>query len=737
MTTDKKGLGGRIADAWSAFLHEPAKPPPPGELAYADPFHLIPMASMTTLNPDALVTRKGLKIYSQMRIDEQVKIAMSFKKHAVYATGWTIKTPEGQPEDWEVSRFVEQQMLQLPGTVERTLQGIMTALDYGFSVSEKVFEDIGDGEFNGKIGLKAIKSKNPEGFGFRQDEFGNVQGLEQECNDNVLPLEKFIVYSYNSDFQNPYGSSDLRAAYRAWWHKDHAYKWLMMLLERFGVPPLFGTYDPEVIQGSQLEALKTIFTRMQAATNVLIPAISGDEESFKLEFPEVAGQVSTVFMPAMDRFDTDISRAILMPGLLGLTPEASSGSLARARKVFDVFLFVVEALRKDLEEDIINEQIVKQLVDLNYVVEDYPRFEFLPLTDEIRIDILEKWGELVNVGAVMNTEADEDHIRALMDFPKREDSDEVLPGAGPGEDQDDDDDDDDDDADPDPDAPFRQNTQATRRVNFKAIERSLDRAETMTLGKLKQLLTEARDTMGGRLRRSGANHESLARITHVPKLAAIKSTLRDHLLDRLKSGRNDVRKELPKLFADETGPNYVPQEALTFLRDRSLVLASTIDENLIKQVKQAVSKSIELGETGRQAEKRLFDVFQPWVGSEVLRDAQQLEPFRLENIVRTETTAAYNQGRLLQARDKNVVDQMRGMEYASIMDSRTTPVCQHLDGRVFKIDDPNLDRLKPPNHFQCRSVLVPVTTFDELDERDIVSPTQAGRGVELANTGFV
>ena len=114
-----------------------------------------------------------------------------------------------------------------------------------------------------------------------------------------------------------------------------------------------------------------------------------------------------------------------------------------------------------------------------------------------------------------------------------------------------------------------------------------------------------------------------------------------------------------------------------------------------------------------------------------------MQPWRIENIVRTETTKAYNNGRLIEARDPDIADLMTGMEYSAILDSRTTEVCRHLDGRIFKIGDPNLDRLTPPNHFMCRSILVPITIADEPEESEFITSTQTGKGLELAFKGFV
>lgn len=427
-----KTLLSRLADTWDAFRDKPKPEVATGELAYADPFRLMPMSQFAVYNPDELITRKGFRTLDKMRDDDQVKACMTFKKLAICASGYQVLSPDDQPDDWEVTRFVQHQLDTLPGTFQHALVEILSAMEYGFSVSEKIWQEIEGGEFAGKIGYKAIKTRKPHHFGFRQDEFGNITALEQfntesgySRPDRTLPIGKFVIYSYMEEFDNPYGNSDLRAAYLYWWNKDHSLKWLMLVLEKYGVPPLFGLYDPEEITGTELASLKTIFNRMQAATNVLIPALNGpgpDNRAFELEFPEVAGQIGTVFEPALNRFDTGIARALLMPGLLGLSPDQVSGSLARSKTSFDMFMLVIQFLRTEIT-DLVNEQIVKQCVDLNYAgTESYPIFTLNEIDDSVRTDLLKSWTELLAGGAVTAQAEDENHIRTMMGFPDKKES---------------------------------------------------------------------------------------------------------------------------------------------------------------------------------------------------------------------------------------------------------------------------------------------------------------------------
>lgn len=53
--------------------------------------------------------------------------------------------------------------------------------------------------------------------------------------------------------------------------------------------------------------------------------------------------------------------------------------------------------------------------------------------------------------------------------------------------------------------------------------------------------------------------------------------------------------------------------------------------------------------------------------------------------------------------------------YARI-DGKTSPQCRTLHGTVFRTDSPEAKKYKCPLHYHCRSVLLPVTSFSEIDD---------------------
>lgn len=394
-----------------------------------DPSRLITSGLFFPYNPSVLVTRKGLGIFDQMKMDEQVKIALRFKKLALLAPGWEIVSPEDQEQDWEVTTFIRDCLMHIPGGPDAAFKKMLRGLDYGYALVEKVYS--APGEFPwapGKMAIKQLLECKPHYFDFDVDAYGKMLAVVQryvpgQREPIVFPPDKFVIYSHDMEFENPYGRSDLEAAYRPWWVKDNAYKWLAVLLERYGMPPLLALYNASVYQGTQLNELKKIVRNIQNATLGLIPRTNKDDLEFWSQ--QLAAQGKEVFLSALGRFDMDIAKAVLAPSHIGMTTETkdqgSGGSLARSNVHFKMFLMVVRDLGRDLAATI-NSQLVRQLCDLNFAgLKSYPEIHFLDPDDETELKLFETWSKLVAGKVVNRIEDDERHIRKSLKFPENED----------------------------------------------------------------------------------------------------------------------------------------------------------------------------------------------------------------------------------------------------------------------------------------------------------------------------
>jgi phage gp29-like protein len=398
------------------FKKESAKVDPPpnftGETATGvdDLYHKW---NVGQFNPDMLAARKGgLSIYKTMREDDQIKACLQLKKAAIVTPGWDIEG--GKQEHIDFLKYV---FAQMEGTVEGFIMSMLSAFDYGFSTHEKIFMYIDRGKYEGKIGLKNLKAKSPTRITFRPDEYGNLRsdGIIQKQSDGketVLPQDKMILYSYQREFDNYYGESDLKSVYRLWFVKTNVLKYWAIYLERFSIPIVQGKLSAGKVTDTQREDFKKLVSNIQAGMSVVTP------QELVLDLLESSRVDRGVFDQAIDALNVGIARGILIPQLVGLVPQHGVGSYGKSETDLKVFDWVLGSIGKQVQ-DIINEQLIVQLIDINYgEQEEYPKFVIKPLKEEDKSRMVAAWSEAVARGAVTTTPETQQFIRNLLSFPE-------------------------------------------------------------------------------------------------------------------------------------------------------------------------------------------------------------------------------------------------------------------------------------------------------------------------------
>ena len=354
---------------------------------------------LAAYSPDDLVSRKGFAVYDEMQNDAQVRSCLNTKKFAVLSKGWSVRPASDSPEDVRIARLVEFCLNDMKGSVADMLFKVLDAVAKGFSVCEINYRRIEGGPFDGMIGLASVKSKDPAEFGFEMDEFLNVRGLTyhgagagvqlrpQHCGEpqhlggsqhnrdvgagvalqpRLLPAEKFIVYTHMPVYELPHGQSDLRAAYKHWWSKEVILKFWNLYLEKFGMPTAKGTYRRGVSKDQQDELLR-VLDKIQQETALVVP------EDVTIELLEAQRSGDAGYVAAIEFHNKQIAKAIL--GQTLTSDEGSRvGSLALARVHMDVLRFYLERLKRDLEETVMREQLVRRLVEFNFGRAECPRF---------------------------------------------------------------------------------------------------------------------------------------------------------------------------------------------------------------------------------------------------------------------------------------------------------------------------------------------------------------------------
>ncbi len=710
--------------------------------SYRSPFY--PQSYENPYNPDALVKKKGgLKIYETMRQDDCIKAVLFFKKNSLVSPGYRIEPASEDDLDVEVAQFVEYCFTEgCRKDLKSYLMDTLTAWEFGFSIQEIIWEYFEGGDFPGKVGIKELKSRPPHSFEFHLDEFGNVDVLKQNSANGTkdLPLEKFIIYSNNPEFGNPYGTSDLRACYRSWWSKENIIKFWNIFLERFGMPTAIGKYS-KTSDKTEKANLKKIVSNLQSKTGVTIP------DDMVIELLEATRAGAAGYDTALNRHDGSMARALLVPDLLGVSNETDRGSRSLGETQFKGFIMALKRVGDDLEEEV-TEQLIVRLVDMNYKVKKYPKLKFNPLTEEDKREIFKVWLELIKNSVVNRQAGDENYIRKALKMPElteeaqAAEAEEIQASkeaaeqakAAMAERLNNPDPNKEDPNKPDPKDKgmdkmsfFKMKRAPNKyegKMNFSAIVSNLDSSGNETVKDLEKIIGQMRDQVVEAIKKNYFKDFKGVQDYNIKYFGdfrlALKLALRRVFQDGAKHARGVLKSH--NFAVKHAGPGLSYNSALDYFDQKSFAITGIEKTRIEAGVKQILSDGLKNGWTTKETVHEIERYFDPYFYTPELPD-EVAEPWRLETIVRTNFAGAYNYG-------MNAVwsetDSVVAYEWSAILDDRTSPYCEEMDGEIFDKEDPTLT--PPPAHFNCRSMLVPILS-DEQYQVSSLNP-EAPNGIE-------
>lgn len=631
------------------------------------------------------------------------------------------------PEQIELERrayILEAVIEQMEGSLYDALNGIMSSLYNGLSMTEKVKQQI---QVDGKTwwGTKHLRVKPFNSFVFYVDEFGNRESVLQrwEGKEQEIDPAKFIHHVQNPDVDLHYGQSELREAYRPWFSKDIAIRFWNIHLERHASG--FLIIEPEKdapinikVGTAEYNAIVQVLNSLSVKTGILLP----NGVKARLEKPNN----TDAYEKAIAAHDKAIAKALLVPNLLGVSEQGDYGSRSQASTQLEAFLWTLDAETGRLEETL-NEQWIKELVDDNFGGGPYPRFCFEPISDALKLQIISKWNELVKGGSVEASDTDEAHIRELLDFPEKgiprpkplpidptaaansDDEGKEPTKAGPPKPADD-------------DKTIvgkgmlrtskRAFSHAVKRVDFAVIERRAMQIEERFSDKLDDTLRQGVIALKNSIRAADvkANPELVADLA-LP--AGTKRRLNEMMRAALQiawdTGIEHAQKEIRRAQGQVYDRGPLAEVAEQFLTARALSFANDMSENVRKKVAAILYSGIKNDWTVDEMVTRIDDLI----------DSESIP--QLTTAVRTFTFEALNEARYdfftQPALDSYVV----ALEFSAIIDGKTTDVCQHMDGKTYPVDSDVWGSYSPPLHFNCRSLLIPITKDDNWQASDAPS----------------
>lgn len=736
---------------------------PPTQAALIATSALYGPGDFRRYNPDDLIGRRGFRIYKQMSRDEQVKAASKFRRNAVTSRGWKLTYPEDAlPAEEAISRtaVLEYIIANIPGSFRAKLNYIMLALTQGFSITEKEYGPV---VFNGSPwwGIKSMRKKPFETFYFDTDEFGELKGIRQVAGSGTrikVDPKRVIHYVINPEIDEFYGQSELREAYRSYYSKDVLIKLENIYLERMAGGLVWAGQREGTtgnLSNNARAELQAVLSNIQTMTGIMMPK----DWDLNIETPTS----TDAFERAINRHDRNIAKALLMPNLLGLTESGQTGSYSQSQTQMEGFLWMLDSDAADLAE-CVQEQLIKDLCDVNWGDGIYPLFEFNPLSDTQKHGVLTLWKDLVAAKVVTPSDTDEAYVRDLMGFPeKAEDADEEGaegdPPDGEGEVE-----------PPDPNDPAQQDPNnpqnqppgqdpqqqsagaaghehtlenhgggtdivykkafsiAQRRVDFTAIDRSSTTAEHTAeqgLGdvmlSLAQHFADTVENTDGILEQPQVGNKVKVPASYRADIKKLgKKLLTDSWAIGAQNGKRELEKAGLRRMSKEEFSKFasIGDIATRYFEAKAFQMAGKLTEDALAIFKQQLLSGIKYS---KSKEQTIQDIYKAFATAGLLTEDQVIEALgqavqlenpgaRLRTVVRTNTFDAINEARYNYFTDAELGGFVSALQYSAILDSRTTAICTALDDVAMRSD--RWEELRPPNHFNCRSLLVPVTTRD-------------------------
>lgn len=281
---------------------------PSAELMNRQAVHALVEHLFSFDEPDE-VLRKAGKDRAELRkvaADDEVATAIETRCAAVVATPWSL-TPATGP----VAEFLWEQLEAHAATI---IEGAFSALLYGYSVLERVY----DRREDGRLVVVEIEERP---FDWFQPGPGGALTLRVGAGSGAQldTVDKFILTRHKATYRHPRGQALLSRVYWPWFLRSAGWRMWARFLERNASPLMVGMGHDT----------KRLAEALAAAVNSGVLAVGRDEKVERLD----SGQRGEAYRDFSDQVDRRIQKAIL--GQTLTTDVRGSGSYAAA-KVHDL-----------------------------------------------------------------------------------------------------------------------------------------------------------------------------------------------------------------------------------------------------------------------------------------------------------------------------------------------------------------------------------------------------------------
>lgn len=627
----------------------------------------------------------GITIYDEMRrSDGTVKAAISVCTLPIRSANWYMEPASENPADQEIADFVWKCFSEYQNiTWHDLLRHALLSLPFGVMVFEKVYatRDI-DGST--KIVWDKLAPRVPRSIYKWAIGSGDLPGMTQIRGDYSIaeiPMEKLVVICHEKEGDNWWGMSILRAAYKHWYMKNTLYKIDAIAAERQGLGVPYAKLPENYTENDRSKA-EEILKNLRANENAYIV----EPPDYDIGFKDMMGKNTRDLMPSVEHHNREIMKSVLAQFLeLGATER--SGSRALSEDHSELFLQSLITVAQGIA-DTFNKDAVKELVDLNYDVQVYPKLCFTGISQVDGEALATAFASLATAGAIQVGTNDEQFFRETLGLPERDPDDIVeppTPAIDPNQNPDD------AAAQAQQDAQkeateriigqkkkiaaepdfrgYRPMTFAEKKVDFNSIQAALDDLESRFDAETRQLLHDARDSYLAALTKAvhAGNTQAIKDAT-LKVQADYAKIIKNASKSAFQYGKTNAAKEISVNAPAD------PQEILQQIDIQSDAIARQQIAQITGESKTALADALNKGLSITAALSAADAVAQDAIDS-LIADTKSI------------LLAGYvNNGRNLVHQDN--ADKIYGLQRSELLDSRTCNYCLSVDGRVIQKDDP-------------------------------------------------
>lgn len=660
-----------------------------------------------------------ITLYEEMMLDDKVSCPFQAVNDSLLSIPHTI-----QSKYEAINQFVMDNLERI--NLGDLLEDILTARKYGFALFEPIYK-LSGGQW---IWDKLILIPHSLVDFIYDTEYGDLEkirvgGFEHDPSEYML-----FVYPKRS-IGNCSGDSELNTIIGKYLDKKGLVRYQNIGLENAAAPVIRAVYDKSALQtgSTAYNEMLSMLSGIKDNSRIAIggtrePAtgkLSADVEVDFLTPP--SGDGLKELGAEIEKKDKDFARAFGVPDDLGLS-ESNSGSYARAQTQFDKFWEKIVRIGENVE-GFVNEML-GQLISYNF---ENPKEKIFSFDFETDDGLNEKKAKIVQTLRAAGVVIPDEFLTQYLGFKATVDKPagvQAQPKATP--------------------EGFSHNTGNELTIsgydvaNYTRIVNRLDSIEQEYGAEIEDAILKGVNKWLGNISSLGVDKLTVQGFDGNQK-GRIRAAFEMLTLESYLSGNTEAASELEKKlkseytrrietfeadFDEEYNLSYNAREFLRRWKKTTGGKLSKLDKDYIRKIKDytfvATQDMVEpIAKEFRTALQTQVETQDPkLISASILENLRKdgliqwldKTPEQVQTVVRTASMQYFNNARINSFIEPELAGYVVGVQYSAIMDGRTTFFCAEHHGEIMKIDDPRLATIVPPNHFNCRSTLIPITIYD-------------------------